>query len=97
LASIPAHIKNYWQSWIETLFGNQDHILSEDWTENFWLKFDDDFSDSEVSTTLDRKAFSTEERDMHVIHHPSVIPLIELGKRTIIAVIPDPTSVVFHL
>jgi hypothetical protein len=44
LASMPAHIKNYWQSWIETPFGNQDHILPEDWTENFWLKFDDDSS-----------------------------------------------------
>jgi hypothetical protein len=88
---MPAHIKNYWQSWIETPFGNQDHILPEDWTENFWLNFDDDSLDSDVFTTSDCEASSTEEKDVHVVHHPSVIPLIELEKRTIIAVIPDPT------
>jgi hypothetical protein len=74
LASMPAHMKNYWQFWIETPFGNQDLILPEDWTENFWLKFDDDSSDSEVSTTSDCEAFSTKEKDVHVVHHPSVIP-----------------------
>jgi hypothetical protein len=36
---------------IETPFGNQDYILPEDWTKNFWLKFDDNSSDSEVFTT----------------------------------------------
>jgi hypothetical protein len=51
----------------------------------------DDSSDSEVFITSDCKAFSTKERDMYIVHHPSVIPWKELVKGTIIAVILDPT------
>ena len=38
----------------------------------------------------DDNAFSTEERDIHVVNHPAVIPLIELTKGCIIAVRPNP-------
>ena len=40
-------------------------------------------------TTVDNECFSAEERDIHIIHHPNIIPMIELVKGCIIAVRPD--------
>jgi hypothetical protein len=90
LTSMLRNIQTFWESWLEDPFDILDHQTPEEWITDFWLQELNQESENTEETTLDEECFSTEERNIHVVHHPSVIPLIELTKGCIIAVRPEP-------
>jgi len=89
LSAMPHNMVTFWETWKEEQFGAEDFVMPDTWAEDFWLANITSES-SEASTIENDEVFSAEERDIHVVHHPAVIPLIELTKGCIIAVIPDP-------
>lgn len=90
LSGMPPSVQTFWGEWIETPFGPFEFVLPQSWIDDFWLSSLNVSSESESETTSDENPFSTEERDVHVVHHPNVIPLLDLAKGVIIAVVPTP-------
>jgi hypothetical protein len=92
LSNMPAHIQTFWETFIEHQFNDNFATEPDEWYDDldFWMIEPSSTSAESTSTatTEDGEIFNLEERDIHVVHHPYVIPLIELRKGCIIAVRP---------
>ena len=63
---------------MENPFTTTDHETPQDWEVDFWLNELREETNESEETTVDNECFSAEERDIHVIHHPNVIPMIDM-------------------
>jgi hypothetical protein len=93
LSNMPAHIQTFWETFIKQQFNDNFATKPDEWYDNldFWMIEPSSTSFAEsisTATTEDGEIFNSKERDIHVVYHPYVIPLIELQKRYIIAIHP---------
>lgn len=88
LPYMPAHIQNFWENFCTNQFDRSFAMQPEEWADDFWLA--EASSDSSIEpSTITEDDVNLEERLIHVVHHPQIIPLIELQKGCIIALRPS--------
>jgi len=88
LSGMPAHIQTFWGEFQEQQFDDDFGTLPRDWEDDFWLPEQSSLSSDSTSTTTGEDDSVNEDRDVHVVDHPRVIPLQELQAGTIVAVRP---------
>lgn len=84
LSKIPAIYSQFWTTFSTNQFNPETYgVFTQSWMDDFWLANVDMPSSS---SSEDMSDVTTEERDLHVIHHPSIIPYDELTKGVLIAI-----------
>jgi hypothetical protein len=84
---MPETDKRFWQMFEEKQFSETFGMFPEEWLDNFWLKTP--IRNSSSFSSDDDKPETEEERVVHVLNHPHVIPFLELRKNVIVAVCPN--------
>jgi hypothetical protein len=85
---MPETDKRFWQMFEEKQFSETFGMFPEEWLDNFWLKTPIRNSSSSFSSD-DDKPETEEERAVHVLNYPHIIPFLELRKNVIVAVYPN--------
>jgi hypothetical protein len=85
---MPETDKRFWQMFEEQQFSETFGMFPEEWLDDFWLKTLIRNSSSSFSSDDDEPE-TEEERAVHILNHPHVIPFLELRKNIIVAICPN--------